>query len=201
MPEVDVVYRSNSLVVRDVHCPLFHKNCGPEEHSNGHTIVLVRKGLFTKTTAGETLVADPNHVLFYTRHEPYQVSHPLPGGDTCTLISLRPSDLLEIIRSYVPADAEREETPFAFTWALSTPQTFLLLRTLLARLRGDEIAPLAVEELVFDLVDDLLGHTYALFRDRGRQSRPPEARRRHRSLVEAAKLLLDQSIEDPPALG
>src|SRR5215813_2881730 len=56
---VDVVYRSAALMVRDVHCSRFHPNSGPEEHSNGHTIVLVRSGLFTKTTGGETVLAEP----------------------------------------------------------------------------------------------------------------------------------------------
>jgi len=65
---VDVVYRSAALMVRDVHCSRFHPNSGPEEHSNGHTIVLVRSGLFTKITGGETVLADLNHVLFFTRH-------------------------------------------------------------------------------------------------------------------------------------
>ncbi len=200
VPKVDVVYRSASLMVRDVHCPLFHHSRGPEEHSNGHTIVLVRTGLFTKTTGAETLVADPNHVLFFTRHQPYHVTHPVAAGDTCTLLSLRTSELLEVVRSYAPADAEREDAPFAFTWGLSTARTFLLHHTLLARLRRGEIAPLAVEDLVFDLVDDLIRRAYELFRGRDRRGRL-EAGRRHRSLVEAAKLLIDQNVQSPPALG
>src|SRR5262245_19624279 len=113
--QVDVVYRSAALMVRDVHCSRFHPNSGPEEHSNGHTIVLVRSGLFTKTTGGETVLADPNHVLFFTRHQPYHVTHPVLGGDRCTLLLLRPSDLLDVVRSYAPVDAEREDAPFPFT--------------------------------------------------------------------------------------
>ena len=198
--KVDVIYRSACLTVRDVHCSLFHHSCGPEEYSNAHEIVLVRSGLFTKTTDGETLVADPNHVLFCTRHQPYHVTHPVAGGDTCTLLSLRPSDLLEVIRSYAPADAECEDAPFPFTWALSTPRTFLLQHALLSRLQRGEIAPLAAEDLVFELVDDLISRAYELFRDRGHRA-PLEAGRRHRTLVEAAKLLIDQNVQSPPALG
>ena len=197
---VDVVYRSAALMVRDVHCSRFHPNSGPEEHSNGHTIVLVRSGLFTKTTGGETVLADPNHVLFFTRHQPYHVTHPVLGGDRCTLLLLRPSDLLDVVRSYAPVDAEREDAPFPFTWALSTPRTFLLHHTLLARLRRAQTAPLAVEDQVFHLVDDLMARAYELFR--GQRNRGGvEAARRHRALVEAAKLLIDQNVQHPPALG
>ena len=197
---VDVMYRSPSLIVRDVHCPQFHPGCGAEERSNGHTIVLVRSGVFTKTTGRETVVADPNHVLFFTRHQPYHVSHPVAGGDTCTLLSLRISDLRDVVGSYAPADAEREDAPFAFTWGLSSARTFLLHRTLLARLHAGEIAPLAVEDLVFDLVDDLFRHAYELFRGRDRRSRLERDGRR-RTLVEAAKLSIDQHLERPPTLG
>lgn len=52
------------------------------------------------------MVADPNHVLFVTRAEPYRIAHPVAGGDTCTFLSLRPPDLLEIVRSLAPAAAE-----------------------------------------------------------------------------------------------
>jgi len=153
-----------------------------------------------KTAGRDTVVADSNHVLFFTRHEPYRITHPVAGGDTCTFLSLRTGDLLEVVRSYAPADAEREDTPFPFTSGLTTSRTFLLHHTLLARLQRLEIAPLAVEDLVFDLVDELFGYAYELFRSRDRRGRP-EARRRHRSLVEAAKLLIDQNVQNPPALG
>jgi len=198
--KADVLYRSPSLVVGDVHCPLFHRSCGPEEYSDGHVILLVRTGLFTTTTGRETLVADPNHVLFFTRHRPYRVSHPVAGGDRCTFLSLRTAELLEVVRSYMPAEAEREDTPFPLASGLSTSRTFLLHHTLLTKLRRGELAPLAVEDLVFDLVDDLFRGTYQLFRGRGLR-RHPEARRRHRSLVEAAKLLIDENVQGPLALG
>ena len=97
---------SASLVVRDVHCPLFHRSSDPEERSNAHAIALVPSGVFTVTTGGETLVADPNHVLFFTRHQPCHVAHPVAGGDTCTLLALRPSDLLDVVNA-TPQNSDR----------------------------------------------------------------------------------------------
>jgi AraC-like DNA-binding protein len=159
----------------------------------------VRRGLFTRTTGAGTLVADANHVLFYTRGEPYRISHPLPGGDTCTLIALDTRDLLEIVGRHAPDAAERETAPFDFTWTLGTPRTVLLHHLLLAGLRRGETTALGVEDLVFALVDDLLGHGYALARDR-RRFRARAVGRRH-DLVEAAKLALDRDAEHPPSLG
>ena len=43
-------------------------------------IVLVRKGVFGRAQQGETLVADPNHVLFFNAGEPYRYCE--VGSDT-----------------------------------------------------------------------------------------------------------------------
>lgn len=197
METPDVIYRSASLVLRDVHCARYHERRASEECADGHNVVLVRSGAFTKTTGRETVVANPNHVLFFNRHEPYHVTHPIAGGDVCTSITLRSSDLLDVIRAHAPADAEREDAPFAFTWALSTSRTFLLHHTLLAGLRHGHIARLAVEDLVFDLIHDLIGGGYELFQRRRHRARQE---RRRRDLVEAAKLVIERQLENPPAL-
>ncbi len=194
-----VLYRSASLVVRDIHCALHHERPGPEEYSEDHTIVLVRSGLFTRTVGGATQVADPNHVLFFTRHDPYHVTHPVAGGDTCTSLSLRTADLLDVVRSYAPADAERDTAPFAFAWALSSPRTVLLHHSLITGLRRADIAAFAVEDLVFELVDDLVGRAHELFRH-GDRRRRPRSSRHQRSIVEAAKLMIGRHVQAPPAL-
>jgi len=194
----EVIYRSTSLVVGDVRCPLFHSSWGLEEQSDQHTIVLVRTGLFTKTSGGDTLVADPNHVVFFTRHQPYRVSHPVAGGDTCTFLSLRTSDLLDTVRNHAPADAEREEAPFPFTSALTTPGTVLLHHALLAGLRCGHLTPLAAEDLAFELVDTLLRDAYHHF-GRRRAGQPP-APRHQLGRVEAAKVLVEGNLQRPPSL-
>ena len=194
------LHRSAAVVVGDVHCPLFHRAWGPEEHADGPVILLVRAGLFTKTTGRHTVIADPNHVVFFSRHEPYRITHPVAGGDICTSLSLRTEDLLEIVANYAPRDAEREDVVFPFASALSSTRAFFLHHTLLAGLRQGQSAPLAVEDLVFDLVNDLVGHAYAAFR--GCHSRAyADAPERRRSLVEVAKLLIEERLQTPPSLG
>jgi AraC family transcriptional regulator len=195
-----VIFQSASLVIRDVRCTLDNEMPGPEEWCESHDIVLVRSGLFTRTTGRDVLAADPNHVMFFTRHQPYRVAHPAPWGDTCTTLSLQADDLLDAVRSHAPADAERDEAPFAFAWALSSSRAMLLHQHLLGGLRREALTPLAVEDLTFDLVDDLLGAAYACFRGADRRS-PPGARMRNRTLVEAAKLLIARDVQRPPRLG
>jgi AraC family transcriptional regulator len=200
MAERGVVYRSASMTIRDVRCDVHHEQLGPEECSDTHQIVLVRSGVFTKSAAGERIVADPNHVLFFTRCAPYRIAHPVLGGDVCTAVSMRTSDLLDIVASYAPRDGEREDAPFAFAWAPCGSRAFRLHHALLANLRRGRVTALAVEDLVFDLVDDLVGHAYAFFGARSdRES--ADTRERHRALVEAAKLSIEQRIDAPPTLG
>ena len=200
LQRADLIYRSMSLEVGDVHCPLFHRLCGPEERAGRHTILLVRTGLFTMTTGRDTVVADPNHVLFFSPDQPYRVAHPVAGGDTSTFISLRASELLEVVRACAPGGAEREDAPAPFTWGLSTPYAYLRHHELLAGLRRGTMAALAVEEIVFDLVHNLLRSAYEMFRSRSVLA-DTETGRRHRSLVEAAKILIDKNVETPPSLG
>lgn len=195
-----VLFRSAALAVGDVDCPLFHRTRGPEEHADGDVIVLVRTGLFTKTTGRTTIVADPNHVVFFTRHEPYRIAHPVAGGDTSTSLSLRPEDLLEIIRSYAPRDAERQDIAFPFSGAPSSTRTFLLHHTLLARLRRGALTALGVEDLVFELLDDLIARAYEAHRG-FRPRAYADASERRQSLIEAAKVLIQEGLDRRPSLG
>ena len=195
-----VIFRSASLVIRDLQCTVQSETPGPEECCDSHDIVLVRSGLFTTTNGRDCVTADPNHVLFFTRHVPYRVAHPAPHGDTCTTISLRIEDLLDIVRSHAPADAERDDTPFPFSRALSSSRAVLLHQRLLGGLRCKELTPLAVEDLAFDLVDDLLRGAYAGSRRADRRN-SCDVGTRNRDLVEAAKLLIARDIERPLGLG
>jgi AraC family transcriptional regulator len=106
------IFRSASLVIHDVRCHLHHETPGPEECRDSHDIVRVRSGLFTRRSGRDVVAGDPNHVMLFTRHEPYRIAHPAPGGDTCTTFSLRTDDLLDTVRSHAPADAEREDQGF-----------------------------------------------------------------------------------------
>jgi AraC-like DNA-binding protein len=47
--------------------------------------VFTRRGVFIKHTGRRRLVAEPAHVIFFSRNEEYRVTHPVPGGDDCTV--------------------------------------------------------------------------------------------------------------------
>lgn len=174
---------------------------GPEEPNPTHGIVLVRKGVFRRKCQGEMLVADANHVLFFNAGEPYRYSHPLPGGDDCTILAMDGHRALELVERHAPRDAASLESPFRLGHGLASPRAARLHYELLALLRTG--APrLALEDVLVDLADEAVGATY---RTQGaplpRQSASASARRRRRDLVEAAKVAVNERLESLPSLG
>lgn len=174
---------------------------GPEEPNPTHGIVLVRKGVFRRKRQGEILVADANHVLFFNAGEPYRYSHPLPGGDDCTILAMDGHRALEVVGRHAPRDAERPEAPFRLGHGLASPRAARLHYELLALLRTGA-TELALEDVLAELADEAVG---AAYRTQGARSpRPPapaSTRRRRRDLVEAAKVAVNERLESLPSLG
>jgi len=44
----------------------------------------------------DSYVTDANQVLFFNAHQPYRVSHPVPGGDACLSVAVLPAALDEL---------------------------------------------------------------------------------------------------------
>ena len=196
-----LLLESLGVSVVDFRCRAHVEPLGPEEPNLTHGIVLVRKGVFRRMQQRETLVADANHVLFFNAGEPYRYSHPLPGGDDCTILAVDGQRALELVAHNAPRDAEHPETPFRISHGLSSPRAALLHYELLGLARRG-VSALALEDVVAELADEAVG---AAYRTRGVSVRSEwpstPARRRRRDLVEATKLAVNERFESPPSLG
>ena len=197
----EVLLESLGVSLQDFRCRAHAEPLGPEETHPTHGIVLVRQGVFGRALNGETLVADANHVLFFNAGEPYRYSHPLSGGDDCTVIAVDTRRARELVAHHAPREAERPERPFAIGYALSSPQAARLHYELLALVRR-EAPPLLLEDAVTELADETVG---AAYRARGARSdaeaSSTAAARRARELVEAVKLAVNARGPSPPSLG
>lgn len=82
--------------VRTVRClgTCRHRS-GMECASHTH-LVFPFRGVYLRHVAGDQVVADANHVLFFNRDQGYQVSHPVAGGDTSLVLSLVEPMLAEL---------------------------------------------------------------------------------------------------------
>ncbi len=195
------LFEALGISVVDFRCRAHVEAAGPEEPNPTHSIVLVRKGVFQRMRQRETLLADPNHVLFFNADEPYRYGHPLPGGDVCTILAVETHRALELVARYSPRDAQRAETPFLLGHALSSLRAVRLHWELLAFV-GRPTTRLEVEDVLAQLADEAVRCAYEpQSGSASSASRPSRAQRRRRDLVEGAKLALSQRLEDLPSLG
>src|SRR5207244_4666657 len=107
---------------------------------------------------------------------------------------------LELVGQHAPRDAERPERPFYLGHALSSRRSAGLHYELLGLLKMPASA-LAIEDLLAELLDEAVLAAYATHERRtDRKSHSPAVHRRHRELVEAAKLAINRQLDSPPSL-
>ena len=199
-PTRRLLFESLGISVVDFRCHAGVEKLGIEEPNPTHSIVFVRRGVFGRSHEDGTLVADPNHVLFFNAAQPYRYSHPVAGGDDCTILAVETARALELVARHAPRDA-CPERPFRYSHGLSSRHAAQLHWELL-RLVDRPALRLALEDILAELADEAVGSAY----------RPPgepiqrlrglaQARRRHRELAEAAKLVLNERMDAPPSLG
>jgi len=198
----EVLFSSLGISIVDFRCRADVEPEGPEEPNPTHSVVLVRRGVFRRRQRRDSVVADANHVLFFNAGQPYHFSHPVPGGDDCTILALDAPVALELVARHSAGDDQRPETPFRLGHALSSPRAARLHFELLSLLRPSPGPRLALEDLLVELADDALGTAYRLHGEGSRRDRPSAAAEpRRRDLVEAVKVMLNAQLESPPALG
>ncbi len=195
---LETLHRGRSFRLIDYRCRLPERSRTHEEMTQTHQIVFVRSGVFVRETPRGRVVADANHVLFFSAHEPYTVSHPLPGGDDCLVLVLADPDRLDLLEGIDPRAADAAGAPFPVGHALATPRTSLLQRQLLslARAGGTE---LEIEATALELAEAALlaAHGGSVPRAAPRSPRTAASRR---EAVDAVKLILATRVADPPSL-
>jgi AraC-like DNA-binding protein len=199
-PTRRLLFESLGISVVDFRCRTGVERLGTEEPNPTHSIVFVRRGVFGRSHEDGMLVADPNHVLFFNAAQPYRYSHPVAGGDDCTILAVETTRALELVARHAPRDP-CPERPFRRSCGLSSRRAAQLHWELL-RLVDRPTLRLALEDVLAELADEAVGGAY---RSPGepirRRSLSAQAGRRHRELAEAAKLVLNERMEAPPTLN
>jgi AraC family transcriptional regulator len=199
-----LLYSTMGISLVDFHCWAGVELDGPEEPNPTHSIVLVRRGVFQRRQHRAMLTADPNHILLFNALHPYRYSHPLPGGDDCTILAVETDTALNLVAQQSPWDAEKPGQPFHIPCAISSHRAAGIHYELLALLRRPS-PQLVIEDAMVELVEETIRSAYASYgeqRKREKHSRASaDAARRHRDLTEAAKLAINESLGALPALG
>ncbi|HEY9226276.1 MAG TPA: AraC family transcriptional regulator [Gemmatimonadaceae bacterium] len=186
------LHQGSLFSVHDVDCRAPASGCGSDEHATSHHMVFVRNGVFVKHVGKQEIVADASRVLFFNRDEPYRVSHPVDGGDACTVVKCSPSAWREILARHDEAAADAPHSLFTMTHAMQSSRAAVGYRRLRSALRRGAVDALEVEETTLGLIDDVLigahGRRTANTRSMRRATR--HARRdlaEHTALVLAAR--------------
>lgn len=147
----DLVFDSQLVRVFDVTCHAPKSGCSSEEWCSVSQIVVPRRGVFMMHQRGRLIVADANTALIFGVGDTYQVSHPVDGGDQCTVLVFRP-ELVEEALGNVEArhrtiDAATQLSVHVLTHTMTTGMT--------ERLEAEESAVLVLNTLSEDFRSSL----------------------------------------------
>ena len=82
--------------VRDVVCSGECRHRSDEECTSATHLVFPYRGVFVRHVGRNDAVAEANQLLFFNEAEPYQVSHPVEGGDACLDLVIEEGQLREL---------------------------------------------------------------------------------------------------------
>lgn len=142
-------------------------------------------------------VANTNVVTFYNRGQAYRRNAISPNGDFCDWFGVNPELVRDIVRGFNPRVDERPEQPFLITRGWADASTYLLQRQLFTRVASGTVAePLAVEEIIVELLDRVLRSAYS-----GRTPSRPDLSSSQRETVHNIETILSRNVDERIALG
>lgn len=186
------LYDSPLIQVRDYRCCACRGGPAAEEHADSHDMVLLRRGVFGKHVGRQSLIADVNQAVFFTKGSTYRVSHPSDCGDRGTVFTLAPQALNAMLREFDPASADRPDQPFPFVSGPCDASVFWRHREFLRRLEAANAQPLETmwaEVTSLQMIADILTAAFT------RYGKPPKRHSSgtltdHADRVEAVKTYL-----------
>jgi AraC-like DNA-binding protein len=193
------IFQSATAFVGDVRCRPTDGGCSCEEVSHVDDFAFVRRGMFIKHVGKRKYTANPNHVVFFNRDEPYRVSHPIRGGDDCSAFSIRRDVLTSIIAEFDPSAADRRSSLFQSAESSCDAALHMRHLKLLGEIERGELTDVAVEEQVLILAREVMRQASGGVRRRRRAMRP-ETRRARADCAEEAKRIISADFRTPLSL-
>jgi AraC-like DNA-binding protein len=177
--DVNELLSTETVAIRHVHCSGTCRHRSPQECASVTQLVFPHRGTYVRHVGRDQAVANANHVLLFSAHQGYQVSHPLVGGDE-SLVVLLPQ---EILGELAPRSLllHGDVLRFRSQSLRIDPRAQALVALLRHTLRSGAIEPLEAESLALTLTTRSLGP---------RTSHAAGATAGRRKLADRVKILL-----------
>jgi AraC family transcriptional regulator len=174
---------TDTVTVWDVVCPGICKHKTVEECVADTHLVFPYRGIYIHHVGRVASVAEANQVIFINADEPYQVSHPVEGGDSSVSIDASATTLMEL----APVDYLHAKDRAAFNRSRLRidARTQALVALLRHSLNRGAMETLEAETLTLALLRRTLGK---------RTSPAAAGRVSHQKLVDRAKLVLSSDL-------
>ena len=187
-PHVRTLFRSDLIHIFDYRCA-GHDDEG--EIPQGYEIVLPRSGAYQRRDTHGSFLADPNQVLFYNKGEPYDISHPIRGGDSSTVFLFVPSLLIEMIRTYNPDIENYSQKVFCRSY-ITVETRLQTLQYQFLRVNKNKIELLGMEEQLITSLGEIF---HALYHEPSRkQKRSSNTLRAHVEQTHLIKTYLNAHV-------
>jgi AraC family transcriptional regulator len=100
-----VIFASDVVRISEVRCHAARSGCGELEQETSARLILPQRGAFAYHFAPrDEVVADPNTAIVLHAAMDFKVSHPIDGGDTCTVFEFADEAVLGTMRGAVPVN-------------------------------------------------------------------------------------------------
>jgi len=144
-----------SVEVRDVCCDGACRHKSAQECASVTQLVFPYRGTYVRHLGRDDAVAEANQVLFFNAGEGYQVSHPVPGGDTSLVVVVEEA----LLRELAPDALLRHGSELAFHQQRLRidPRAQALVALLRHSLHQGVAEPLEAESLALTLAQRALG--------------------------------------------
>jgi len=194
LPQADrIVYETGLVRIGAFRCHPAHPSFQDSGPAGNYCFVFPRTAVEIQHEHEPAFVANPNIVTFYNSGQSYLRSAISPKGDHCDWFGVDAQLVRDVVRTFDPRVDDRPERPFLLTRGCADAPTYLLQRSLFARVAaGETVETLAVEETVVDLLDRVVRATYGC----RRLAHPPAVSLRQRSTIHDIETILSRRPEE-----
>lgn len=201
-PSFRALYRGDAVGVFDWRCPGCDTPAHEAEYNDAYEVVVVRQGTFVREVNGSPALVTAGTLMFATAGEMHRISHPVPGGDHCSVFRGSLPILREMLGVVSPDQQDRIEPTFPLRQTAIGGRQYLLHR-LAMRAAAGGTDPVEQEESALWFLYSALGFACASRHGAPTRSRALQGTQLRKALAYGAAVeeLVGRTFASPMSLA